>query len=216
MTASAKPVLFVDFDNTITQGDLLDAVLERFSKDASWLEWEAAWKKGEISTHECLSRQIGGLRPSHAEIIEFAAAAAIDPYFVPIVHKAVSSDLDLIVLSDNFSVLIDAVFKHHNVRDIRVFANELRFFDDHVEADFPYRDPSCQRCAHCKGQHFRAFQGRETIFVGDGLSDICAAVAADIVFAKDSLAEYLAKKNRKYLAFDSLKIVVDFLNGRGF
>jgi 2-hydroxy-3-keto-5-methylthiopentenyl-1-phosphate phosphatase len=99
---------------------------------------------------------------------------------------------------------------------VRVFANELRFLEDRVEAGFPYRDPSCPRCAHCKAQHFRAFAGRETIFVGDGLSDICAANVADVVFAKDALALHLSQAGKKYLAFDSLRTVQDFLEGRGY
>jgi len=214
-TPRSKPVLFLDFDNTITRGDLLDAILERYSRDSSWLAWEERWKREEISTYECLRRQIATLKPSRAEILEFARSAAIDPYFVPMVRKATAAGLDLIVLSDSFTVLIDAVFAHHGVRNVRVLANELRFFDDRVEAGFPYRDPSCQRCAHCKGQHFRDLRGRETIFVGDGLSDICAADAADTVFAKDSLAEYMSRHGKKYLRFETLGTVLEFLIERG-
>jgi len=214
-TARSRLVLFLDFDNTITQGDLLDAVLERYSRDASWLAWEERWKKGEISTLECLRRQIATLKPSRTEILEFASAAAIDPYFVPIVRKAAASKLELVVLSDSFTALIDAVFARHGVRNVPVLANELTFFDDRVEAAFPHRDPSCRRCAHCKGQHFRNQRGRETIFVGDGLSDICAADAADTVFAKDALAEHLSRHGKKYRPFDTLGTVLDFLVERG-
>lgn len=210
------PVLFFDFDNTITRGDLLDAILERFSKDDSWLEWEAAWKDGRISTSECLRRQVGNLKPLRAEILEFAAGAPVDPFFAPIVRKAAEARLELAVVSDSFTSLIDAVMKRNEIPDVRVFANELRFLEDRVEAGFPYLDPSCPRCAHCKAQHFRALRGRETIFVGDGLSDICAANVADVVFAKDALALHLSRAGKKFLAFDSLRTVLDYLEGRGY
>ena len=210
------PVLFFDFDNTITRGDLLDAVIERFSKDDSWREWEVAWQAGRISTRECLERQIGNLKTSSAEILEFAAGAAIDPTFMPIVRMAAKANLELTVLSDSFTELIDAVLKRNGILDVRVIANEMRFLDDRVEARFPHWDPSCPRCAHCKAQHFRAFRNRETIFVGDGLSDICAANVADVVFAKDALARQLSGAGKKYLAFDSLRPVLDFLAGRGY
>jgi 2,3-diketo-5-methylthio-1-phosphopentane phosphatase len=210
------PVLFFDFDNTITQGDLLDAVIARFSKDDSWRECEAAWQAGRISTRECLTRQIGNLRPARAEILEFAAGAAIDPYFVPIVRKAAASGLELTVLSDSFTALIDAVLRRNDIPHVRVIANDIRFLEDRVEARFPHVDPSCLRCAHCKAQHFRALEGRETIFVGDGLSDLCAGNVADVVFAKDSLAAHLSRTGKAYLAFDSLRTVQDYLARRGY
>jgi 2,3-diketo-5-methylthio-1-phosphopentane phosphatase len=210
------PVLFFDFDNTITQGDLLDAVIARFSKDDSWRECEAAWQAGRISTRECLTRQIGNLRPARAEILEFAAGAAIDPYFVPIVRKAAAAGLELTVLSDSFTALIDAVLRRNDIPDVRVIANDIRFLDDRAEARFPHLDPSCPRCAHCKAQHFRALEGRETVFVGDGLSDLCAGNVADVVFAKDSLAAHLSRTGKDYLAFDSLRTVLDYLARRGY
>ena len=210
-----KPVLFFDFDNTITRGDLLDAVFERFSKDGSWLELEDAWQNDKISTLECLRAQVGNLKASRTEILDFAAGFPIDPYFVPIIAWAARSHVDLIVLSDSFTALIGAVFKHHNI-EVPVFANELTFLADRVEAQFPYQDPSCPRCAHCKAQHFGRFPGLTKIFVGDGLSDICPGNVADIVFAKDSLARYLAHSNRKFLPFHSLQTVLDFLEEQRF
>jgi len=206
-----RPVLFLDFDNTITQGDLLDAVLERFSKDNSWLELEDAWRSGKISTLECLRGQVGNLKPSRTAILEFAVTISVDPHFVPIADWAARSNVDLIVLSDSFTALIDAVFKHHDIPNVPVFANELKFFADRVEAEFPYQDPSCARCAHCKARQIRKFPGQRTIFVGDGLSDICPANIADIVFAKDSLARHLAQSNKKFLPFHSLQTVLNFL-----
>lgn len=206
-----KPVLFLDFDNTITRGDLLDAILERFSKDDSWLELEDAWRNGKISTRECLLGQVGNLKACRTEILEFAAATSIDPYFVPLVEWAARSNVDLVVLSDNFTLLINAVFKRHNIPAIPLFANDLEFFPERVEATFPYRDPTCSRCAHCKAQHLRRVAGLTTIFVGDGLSDICPAIVADVIFAKESLARYLTQAGKKFLPFHSLKTVLDFV-----
>ena len=57
-----SPVLFFDFDNTITQGDVLDRVIERYSASQSWREWEAQWQAGSMTTRECLQRQVGDLR----------------------------------------------------------------------------------------------------------------------------------------------------------
>src|SRR5262245_26206467 len=79
MASRNAAVLLFDFDNTITRGDLLDAIIERFSRGRSWIEWEKAWREGALSAPECLKLQMGNLAASRAEILAFAADAAIDP-----------------------------------------------------------------------------------------------------------------------------------------
>src|SRR3954451_20118904 len=53
-----KPALFFDFDNTLTQGDLLDELIERYSPTEEWRDWEHAWAAGALPARECLRLQI--------------------------------------------------------------------------------------------------------------------------------------------------------------
>jgi len=46
--------------------------------------------------------------------------------------------------------------------------------------------------------------------VGDGLSDVCPALEADIVFAKDSLASHLEAEGKSHTAFNDLGDVCAF------
>src|SRR5262245_13134789 len=106
-------VLLFDFDNTITRGDLLDAVIERFSRDRSWVEWEKAWREGELSAPECLRLQMGNLAASRAEILAFAADADIDPAFPEICAGAARAGIPVVVVSDSFTDIILAVLSCH-------------------------------------------------------------------------------------------------------
>jgi 2-hydroxy-3-keto-5-methylthiopentenyl-1-phosphate phosphatase len=92
-----------------------------------------------------------------------------------------------------------------------VFANELRFEDGKLEPRFPWRDASCARCAHCKGVRVRAAIAGHRVFVGDGLSDVCGALAADVVFAKDSLAADLERRGVAFRRYASLAEVLAYL-----
>jgi 2-hydroxy-3-keto-5-methylthiopentenyl-1-phosphate phosphatase len=51
----------------------------------------------------------------------------------------------------------------------------------------------------------------EVVYVGDGYSDRCAALAADRVFARDGLARYLDAHGAAYEPYDDLHDVVRVL-----
>jgi len=210
---AARPVLFFDFDNTITEGDVLDRVIEQFSITDDWKRWEAAWIRGEISTEECLDRQVAGLRVSKAELLDFVTDFSVDANFESIVRWAACEQIELVIVSDNFSCLVREILFRRALPELPLYANELTFVGNRPKAHFPFKSRDCARCANCKVTHFKDFPGRSTIYVGDGLSDVCPALAADLVFAKDSLAQYLGNLGAHFEPFVSLETVADFLFG---
>jgi len=210
---ATRPVLFFDFDNTITEGDVLDRVIERFSVTDDWKRWEGAWIRGEISTEECLDRQVAGLRASKAELLDFVADFSVDKNFESIVRWAACEQIELAIVSDNFSCLVREILSRSALPKLPLYANQLTFVGNRPKAHFPFKSRDCARCANCKVTHFNNFPGRSTIYVGDGLSDVCPALAADLVFAKDSLATYLGSRGVRFEPFASLETVADFLIG---
>ncbi len=204
-------VLFFDFDNTITDGDVLDKIIERFSVTERWREWESAWRQAEITTAQCLYLQIGDLKVSERELLRFVEDVRIDPYFPAIVEKCAAMRIPLLVVSDNFGLIVREILRRHSLGDVTVFANELVFDGDRPTAVFPHKSAQCVRCAHCKAIHFASFPAHRKVFVGDGLSDICPATSADLVFAKDALAAYLANVGISFAPLNTLEDVHDWL-----
>jgi 2-hydroxy-3-keto-5-methylthiopentenyl-1-phosphate phosphatase len=206
-----KIALFVDFDNTVTVGDVLDAVIERFSVTERWRSWESDWKRGHLSTPQCLSLQIGDLRVDPDELTRFVSETPIDASFPHVVDLCRDRGIPLFIVSDNFSVIVRAILRRSSLGGVKFFANELLFDGNRPSARFPHADPRCRRCAHCKTVHFAGFASHRKIYVGDGLSDICPAEAADLVFAKDALADHLARAGIPYLPFASFGDVLPYL-----
>lgn len=206
-----KTTLFLDFDNTVTIGDVLDAVIERFSITERWRSWEAAWQRGDVSTAECLSDQIGDLRVEVDALTRFVRDTPIDACFSDLVGFCREKRVPLFIVSDNFSVIVRAILKNHLLGGVPSFANELLFDGNKPTARFPHTNPRCGRCAHCKAVHFAGFASHRKIYVGDGLSDICPAEAADVVFAKDALADHLARAGIPFLPFAGLGDVLHYL-----
>jgi 2-hydroxy-3-keto-5-methylthiopentenyl-1-phosphate phosphatase len=209
---AAAPALFFDFDNTITRGDVLDRVIERFSMSDAWREWEAKWQQGRISTVECLTRQVRDLRVESGTLLEFVAGFEIDAHFAPIVEWAEKHGTELVIVSDNFDILIHAILDRQGLGTIPVVANALTISGDRLEPRFPWRDNACPRCAHCKARHVRDCVARPRIFVGDGLSDVCPSLIAEEVFAKGSLATALSGRFVNYRSYRHLGEVLEWLD----
>ena len=205
------PALFLDFDNTITRGDVLDCVLERYSASEAWRDWEAEWQSGRISTRECLERQTADLRVTLEELIRFTDSIDVDAAFGPLLSWTAEREIETSIVSDNFQVLIEAMLRRRGLPLVPIYANALAFTGNRPRASFPIHDPACERCAHCKAQHLRRVSDRRRIFAGDGLSDICPALSADVVFAKDSLAAHLGANGRTYGRFRSLDDILEYL-----
>jgi len=47
-----KPVLFFDFDNTLMEGDILDQLIEKYSPNEAWRDWENAWAQGHLPARD--------------------------------------------------------------------------------------------------------------------------------------------------------------------
>ena len=76
---------------------------------------------------------------------------------------------------------------------------------------FPYYDAACTRSANAKARHLQAYRANKIIFSGDGHSDLDAALAADVVFAKASLAKELDERGASFYPFETLESVLAYL-----
>ena len=76
------------------------------------------------------------------------------------------------------------------------------------ELTFPNLDRCCpcSTCGTCKQAPLKDARrrGRTTVFVGDGISDRKAALLADVLFAKDNLADWCDDSGVDYRPFASL------------
>ena len=66
-----------------------------------------------------------------------------------------------------------------------------------------WRDESRVRCLRRAVQAASSLPGGPFVYVGDGYSDRCAALAADRVFARDGLATYLDEQGVPYERFET-------------
>lgn len=211
MRSSPPPALFFDFDNTLTAGDILDTVIERFSPDERWRDWEDAWEHGRLSAADCLRLQVENLRVTPAELFGFLDGVRVDPAFNAILAWAAAHRAPIAIVSDSFEPLIRHILRNNGIFEVALFANQLAFEGGRLRAAFPHSDPACTRSANAKARHLVPYRDRRILFAGDGRSDLDAALAADIVFAKSTLARELAARGVPSHPFEDLQPVLDFL-----
>lgn len=198
--------VFIDFDNTISRGDVLDGLIERFAADDRWRTLESEWAAGRLGARACLEGQLLTLRGTWPEFLQHLGGVELDPGFGALRDLLRRAEVELTIVSDNFDLFIEAILRRCGFADVPVYANHVVFATDRLLPSFPYLNPGCPECAHCKKTHFVPRQGdpRRVVYIGDGRSDICPARQADIVFAKAGLLTYLRGAGISCLAFDHL------------
>ncbi len=218
--ASQKPpVLFLDFDGTISERDAVDAMLEAFASE-QWLAIEADWQSGRIGSRECLSAQMALVRATREEVNALLDSIKVDRGFATLLESCASHCVPVHIVSDGFDYCIRRILANVGPRIARAVANVpvwsscLKLEGERWSVNFPYFAESCTHgCATCKPAIMEKLhrKGARSIFVGDGLSDRYAAESADLVFAKAKLETYCRAESIAHVAYDDLGKVAAYL-----
>lgn len=208
--------VWFDFDGTITRQDVLDELVNRYSRNESWKIIEERWKAGLIGSEQCLREEFSLLSISDQELESFINKVEIDPGFIELVGLLRQKQVPFAILSDGIEKFIRAILKRHKLGDITIRANRVKRYKDGLRLICPHHQDHClAAAAHCKCASVRELHinPRKTIYIGDGRSDLCPARQADIVFAKGALAEGLSAQQRPYISYSSLHEIAAAISG---
>ena len=134
----------------------------------------------------------------------FVRRFAIDPDFPGFAREVEARGDQVLIVSDGFDFYIHPLLAAAGLGHLAVASNRMRFAGDRLEPEFP-NDGGCGRCGNCKAQYVETHRARgfETVLVGDGYSDRCAARVADRVVARGSLAAWCAAEGIAARSFES-------------
>jgi 2-hydroxy-3-keto-5-methylthiopentenyl-1-phosphate phosphatase len=198
--------LVVDWDGTVTVRDSLVEVIHRFGDPALLAELEPRVGR-DLTLHEEIALEFAAITAPIAEV----AAWVVE-------HVEVRDGLHELaelqrptVISAGFHELIEPVLAREGV-ELPVLANHVEETGDGWRV--LWRDEAvCATCGEpCKRG---ALAAEPYVYVGDGYSDRCAALAAARVFARDGLAAYLARCEVPFEPFETLADVAAALPASG-
>ncbi len=193
----------LDWDGTCTEVDGLHMLLEEFGDREVYARMEGMLGNG-LTLHEVIAAEIATIELPLDDAVEWMRRhVTLRPGFAALVRE-----WPAVIVSSGFDELIRPVLEREGV-EIEVLANRL---DTRSGSWQPvWRDDNA--CPVCGEPCKRALLASEPyIYVGDGYSDRCAALAAERVFARDGLAIYLSRRGIDYEPFDTLRDVAAALS----
>jgi 2-hydroxy-3-keto-5-methylthiopentenyl-1-phosphate phosphatase len=194
--------VFLDFDGTISTGDVGVHLLERLG-DPGWRAIAAEYDEGGIGSRVCLLEEWDLLPTDPAVLREVAAEVPLDPGLDGLVGGLVAAGAEVSVVSDGFGFYATERCARLG---IPVLTNAVDW--DRGRLEFPHEDRccACSSCGTCKQAPIKDARrrGRSTVMVGDGTSDRKAALLADVVFAKGALGRWCAQNAVPFTPFENL------------
>ena len=195
--------LFVDWDGTVTVQDSLVQVIHEFGDPALLAELEP--RVGvDLTLHEEIAAEFAAISAPLEDVVGWVLAnVEVRPGLAEL------AELRPVIVSAGFHELIEPVLRREGI-ELEVLANRVEARADGWRVSF--RDESA--CASCGEPCKRAgVAGSPYAYVGDGYSDRCAALAADRIFARDSLARHLDELGVPYVPFEDLADVATLVRG---
>ncbi len=194
--------VFLDYDGTISVRDTGVALLERLADD-SWRRVDEEYVRGEIGSRVCLLEEWDLLPKDEAVLRRHAGEVALDPDALRLVEDLRAAGAEVTIVSDGFGFYVHERLGHLGVP---ILTNDVDW--DRAELVFPNGDRccACSSCGTCKQAPIKDAKrrGLTTVLVGDGASDQKAALLADLLFAKEALADWCERAGVPHRRFGVL------------
>ncbi|MDX2031001.1 MAG: HAD-IB family phosphatase [Blastocatellia bacterium] len=207
--------LFSDFDGTITDQDTLIFLTSHLGGGAQMIEAIGRLiGERKLTLAEGIAAEMRSIRAPYDEAATLLREEVrIDPGFPAFYAWCVERRLPLTILSAGFRQNIELFLPPATFSHLKILANELRP-NEKIGWQCVFRDKS--EFGHDKAAALKSARkrGEYTVFVGDGLSDRAAAEAADLVFAKHSLAVFCRDRGIDCLEYETFHDVLDDLKKR--
>jgi 2-hydroxy-3-keto-5-methylthiopentenyl-1-phosphate phosphatase len=211
-----SPIIFCDFDGTITNKDNIINIMKQFAPpEADEIKNEILEQK--MSIQEGV-RKLFSLLPSSKkdEIISFVLQdAQIREGFGEFVAFAKEHHIPFYVVSGGIDFFVYPVLEPFGPF-MEIYCNKADFSGEQILVSYPHScDDTCSSkgCGCCKPSIIRtlADDHHTTIVIGDSVTDFEAAKVADVVIARDYLIEKCVELGIPYKPFSTFHDCIEII-----
>ncbi|MFD1885013.1 2-hydroxy-3-keto-5-methylthiopentenyl-1-phosphate phosphatase [Paenibacillus wenxiniae] len=211
-----QPVIFCDFDGTITNSDNIVAIMKHFSPAGYETILNEVFHQ-QRSIRDGVGAMFA-LMPSSQkqEIIDFVMQhAGIRAGFADFLAFVRQQEIPYYVTSGGIDFFLKPLLEPFGIPDEHIFCNGADFSGEHIEILWPHPcDEHCSNdCGMCKTTVMREFppERYERILIGDSVTDFEGAKIADLVYSRSTLTEKCRELGVPHVPFETFHdIIADF------
>ena len=192
--AMVTATVFCDFDGTITPVDTFDLLMED-AYGQRWRQLKADLVGFRLTLREAMDHLGAMVTAQQLKAMEQRMATfAPRPGFLRFLDAMDHAGIPVVVVSGGFLPLVEVVLREHRHRFKAVIAG-LPIPQDREGTRHHIHSPhSSAEELVAKAQVVDLYGHGCTIAIGDGITDLRMAEAADVVFARDFLAKFLGER----------------------
>lgn len=215
-----RPVVFSDYDGTITERDVIMMIMEAFAPP----EWKTIvhdiLDARTLSIKDGVSQLFALLKSEQREEITAYVKANVQlrKGFENFLAFCADRQIPFNLVSGGADFFIDPIVEPFKTQ-IGLYYNVARFDAPEVRLDFPHYQADCapcNQCACCKIGVMDQYPADEyfRIAIGDSLTDLGMARKADWVFARARLLDYTREAGIAVTPFESFDDIASALSKR--
>jgi len=191
-----------DFDGTVTTNNLSFLLRERFAI-GDWQKVEAEYLRGQLTVEVSNIQQYALIKERREKLQEFSRdSVEVRSGFLEFVAYCHAAGVDLVIVSSGLDFYIEAVLEKLGVSDLELHCARTSFSQDGIGVSYLDSEGNVvEEGFKKKWLSSLKRRGDSIAYIGDGLSDLEAACAADHVFAIDHLRRLLRASSVAHHAF---------------
>jgi 2-hydroxy-3-keto-5-methylthiopentenyl-1-phosphate phosphatase len=214
------PVLFCDFDGTITLSDNIVAIMKKYEPPGV-----EAIIADIVSERKSIRQGVGemfALLPSslQEEIRSYVLeTAGIRPGFPELLAWCKEHDVPFYVTSGGIDFFVYPLLEPFGIPADHIFCNGSSFEEERIRITWPHScDEDCSNdCGMCKTTVIRRFPADRhyRILIGDSITDFAGAKLADLVFSRSHLTQRCAELGLPHIPFETFHDIIRHLDRGG-
>lgn len=211
-----RPIVFCDFDGTITLSDNIVAIMKHFDPPG----WQPI-VDDIVAGRRSIRQGVGELFALFAsdrreEMTRYVLeSAGIRPGFAELLALCKEKDIPFYVTSGGIDFFLKPLLEPFDIAEDHIYCNAADFTRERIEIVWPHPcDEHCHTdCGMCKTRVIRRYpaDSHYRILIGDSVTDFEGAKLADLIFARSHLAERCRELGLPFHAYDTFHDVIAVL-----
>ncbi|MBD2081859.1 HAD-IB family phosphatase [Leptolyngbya sp. FACHB-17] len=203
-----KRIVFCDFDGTITQAETFVAMLREFTPVLSERLLPEIYAK-RLTLRDGVRQFIQSIPAArYGDIIEFTRSQPIRPGLLELLDFLESKEIPFVVISGGLMGMVESVLNPLRHRIYAIHAMEVDTREQFLQVHSAYES---ETEIVAKAQIMAKYNADQSIAIGDSITDLNLALAAEVVFARPPLTRYLEERNKAFIPWSDFFEVQDYL-----